>query len=251
MIWVFDSGMGGLITLSYLKEQLPDYDYLYLWDTANLPYGEKDPDFIKQRTFDCLHWMFEQWCSIIILACNTASAHAIRARQQMHPEKKVLSITIPWVEKIVDSWYKKPLLLATKSTVDSKIYQSVLDWFESYNGEEFTSYSWIWLVKCIENNASEWEIILCLDKIWINPQWHDCIVLGCTHYPMITKELEIFIGDLPIIDSWYESAHKLKLYLQHHPEIIVQKKKNPITKYFVTGDSNYCLDEERIKISSS
>lgn len=125
MIGVFDSGLGGLVTLQYLTKQFPQYTYTYLGDVAYVPRGERSPEWIQERTFAGLHWLFARGCTLVILACNTASAYAIRQRQEQFPDQKVLSITIPGVEKTIALGRKKALLLGTRATITSCIYESV------------------------------------------------------------------------------------------------------------------------------
>lgn len=98
---------------------------MYLGDLAYVPWGERSGEWIQARTFVCLEWLFAQGCELVILACNTASAYAIRPWQEQYPAQKVLSITIPGIEQAHDNAYKSCLLLATRATIDSQIYPSV------------------------------------------------------------------------------------------------------------------------------
>ena len=121
-IGVFDSGLGGLQTLHYFKEYLPQYDYVFLADTANNPYGEKSGEQIRELTFNALRYLFDN-CHVemVILACNTAAAYAVRDWQMRYPEQKVLSVTIPGVEAMIegDGTYKHIGVLMTPATMQS------------------------------------------------------------------------------------------------------------------------------------
>lgn len=239
MIWVFDSWLWWRLTLNYLQQELPEYKYLYLWDTKNLPYGTKNPQFLQERTFECLEWMFEQWCTLVIMACNTASAYAIRPWQEMYPDRKVLSVTVPGVEAIVNQWIHTPALLATQSTVASGIYPSVMKrLFPEYKCT-FIPVAWTWLVDRIERKIWTYELVQ--NILWsARNKDYDAIVLGCTHYPLIADEIqEIVWKYIPIINPWWESVHALHRYLERHTEIVLLR--NDWVKqiqYFVTWESD-------------
>lgn len=235
MIWVFDSWLWWRVTLDYLIEELPEYTYMYLWDTKNLPYGTKDPQFLKERTFECLEWMFNQWCTLIVLACNTASAYAIRARQDAYPDRKVLSVTVPGVEAVVNQWVRKPVLLATQSTIKSWIYPSVMKRLFPDYVCRFIPVVWVWLVDRIERKIWTYELVQ--NILWsVRNKDYDAIVLWCTHYPLIADEIqEIVWKYIPIINPGWESIHALRTYLKRHLEIVLQKNDwIPQIQYYVT-----------------
>lgn len=241
MIGVFDSGLWGLQSLLYLQTSFPHTDFLYLGDSLHVPYGEKPWQRIHDRTFQCLEWLFAQWCSLVILACNTASAYAIRDWQIRYPERKVLSVTIPWVEALVSRWLHAPLLLGTKVTIETHIYESVRE-------KAFPEYPVTWYVQIGTGRvqAIEWwqsaaylqEIVnACHLERFIGKV--DSIVLWCTHYPLIREQIATVLPGLPIIDPAYESAHQLVEYLHRHPELDNQITKNATTRYVVTGESSH------------
>ena len=234
--------MWGLISLEYLQAELPQQSFLYLWDTKYLPYGNKSPEFLQERTFACLEWMFGQWCKLVILACNSASAYAIRSRQETYPDRKVLSVTVPGVEAIVEWDYHQAVLLATQATVESDIYHKVLRRaYPSYTSQLQCRVGTD-LVQMIEQWADEQQI---LQQLAIVMQWcddADCVILWCTHYPLIATLIQQVIWtDVHIINPARESAHKLWYYLKKHPEMDVHnqiswKSKRRENQYFVTGD---------------
>lgn len=240
MIWVFDSGMWGRITLEYLQAELPQQSFLYLWDTLYLPYGEKSAEFLRDRTFACLEWMFQQWCALVILACNTASAYAIREWQDLYPDRKVLSVTIPGVEVVAEWNYHHPLLLATQATVSSSIYTKV-------SGRLLPDYDISWIsaspsgrVEAVESGVGMQDAV---DSFFedFDLSDMDCIVLWCTHYPLLTEYIYTAIWiDIPILNPWLYAAQQLVSYIYRHPEIASQLQKNtvPEVQYRVTGEGS-------------
>lgn len=238
MIWVFDSWLWGRITLEYLIQELPEYNYLYLWDTKNLPYGTKNPQFLQERTFECLEWMFAQWCTLVIIACNTASAYAIHPWQEKYPNRKVLSVTVPGVEAIITQWIHKPVLLATQSTVDSGIYASVIKRLFPEYVCTFIPVAWTGLVDRIERKIWTYELVQNILGT-VRHKDYDAIVLGCTHYPLIIDEIQSIVGKwIPILNPGWESVQALRIYLERHTEIILQKNIwTSIIQYFVTWEA--------------
>lgn len=221
MIWVFDSWMGGRKVLETIRMYFPSYDFLYLWDTKNLPYGTKDPQFLKSRTFECLERMFDQWCCMVILACNTASAYAIRSWQEQFPDRKVLSVTVPGVEKIIAEWYKRPVIFATQATIQSGIYLKVLERICPSYQIQAVPLIGKWLVERIERWIGTYELVQNLFGT-IRNQEYDAVVLWCTHYSLIAHEIQEIVWKwIPIVDPGLESAIQLKNYLQNHPEISI------------------------------
>ncbi len=251
MIWVFDSGMWWIISLKYLESYLPNENFMYLWDTEYLPYWDKSEDFIRKRTFACINWLFDNGCTLVIIACNTASAYAIRKRQKTNPDQKVLSVTIPGIEKIVSEWFSRPILLATNATIKSCIYPLVSKrLFPNKNLEYIVKDGWD-LVLLIESQASISSIKSYLNTLSLGSIDWDCIVLWCTHYPLIQKEIEQILPNLPVINPSLESAKALRQYLSIHPEYSSTSQKKLSTSYFVTGTSTYWLWEELISITES
>lgn len=235
MIWVFDSWFWGLQTLKYLKKDFPKLDYLFYADNKNVPYWDKNFIEIRKLTFKWLHYLFDNWAKLVIIACNTASAYSIKEWQALYPEKKVLSITIPWVEKIVYWKYKKVGLLATDATVKSDIY---LKKYCELNEKCFNIFYSIWapkIVDLIESEEKNREKILEVLKAYLNkfPKDIDVLVLACTHYPIYMDYFkELFNWD--IIDPSFESVIKLKYYFKRHPDIYNSISKNSQVKIIQT-----------------
>lgn len=236
MIGIFDSGFGGLQTLKYFKDLYPEYDYLYLADSQFSPYGKKSADWVHNRTFDALNHLFDQWVALVILACNTAAAYAVKDWQKQYPEKKVLSITIPGVEKIVSQNCKKIWVLMTEATYNSAVYDELFTRFSKKDAFlEFVKAPK--LVDAIES----W--LDCDDKRkklvnWYMKKfswWLDCLVLGCTHYPIWSQTFNSLFSKT-IIDPAYESALQFGPYLQKHPEIKKTISCGWKVKFLVTWD---------------
>lgn len=240
MIGIFDSWFGWLQTLKYFRDAYPEYEYIFLADQKNYPYWSKNQKEIKKYTFAGLHRLFNQWAQIVIVACNTAAAYAIKERQKTYPEKKALSITIPWIEKVINQAeeYKNIAVLATQGTLNSGIYYSL--------------YHALWW----KNNTSL-DIIVAPDLVDIVEKWvtdkvfrlktlapyiqkieeaqADCLILWCTHFPVLQKEIKsLYKWD--IINPSYEAAKQLKPYLSRHPEISQKLSKKQNTHIFTTWD---------------
>lgn len=225
MIGVFDSGLGWVQTLLYLREVVPDASYFYLWDTAFVPYGDKESGFVRQRTFACLRWLFDQWCTLVILACNTASAVAIREWQTLFPEKKVLSITLPGIEAIVDQGYHCVALLATALTIRTALYPSMMERHYPQYPLEFIGYNGSGLVELLECGASTEAMRETLQALFSDGLVGGCdaLLLWSTHYPLLISYLEELFPTLPLINPWWEATKKLPAYLQRHSEIVIQQ----------------------------
>lgn len=240
MIGIFDSGFGWLQTLKYFHNAYPQYDYIFLADQAHYPFGTKTPDQIKQYTFDALNRLFDQGAAIVIIACNTAAAYAIKQRQANFPDKKTLSITIPWMEKIneIQKNCKHITVLSTEWTMKSGMYSRL---FESMNPNPWTSMDVIVatdLVDLVEKGITDEKIRKdTLEKYitWLHKQKTDCLVLGCTHFPVLTDTIKSqFHGD--IIDPAGEAVQRFWPYLEKHPDIAQKITQNGQIHIYTTGD---------------
>lgn len=231
MIWVFDSWSWWLTFLENAKKICDWYDFLYFGDFKNCPYGNKSFEEIFSLTKSWVLKLKNAWAQIVILACNTATSCAIRKLQSQEKEigVKVLWVTIPWAEKIIEQWYKKVTVFATKFSIDNKLYKTrvkILDenikvqeiWFEKLAEmiEEFLQWKSTKqaLKKYISSN---------LEKVW-EDSW--AIVLGCTHYSHIIDIFSEIFPDKEIVCPSLEAAKKLKIYLKNHPEIETKLSKN-------------------------
>ena len=220
MIWLLDSWLWGVITAGYVHKLFPSYDLFVVADTEHVPYWTKDPQRVCQRTFTCLHWMFEQGCELVILACNTASAVAIRARQATFPAKKVLSITIPAVEAIARENLERCVVLATQTTVDVRLYSKVYHHHFPHQPCEIHEVCGVWIVDILEDQLIPLDErkaqlkTICTEIAESLPEKfrHAPIVLGCTHYPLVEHYFQ-----QRCINPWLVSAQALKPYMRAHP----------------------------------
>lgn len=236
MIGFFDSGFGGLQTMKDFQERYPQYNYMFLADSKNCPFGAKDGETIKQLTFDGIQRLFDHGAKIVILACNTAAAYAVRSRQTQYPEKKVLSITIPGVEKILTEEHneRKIGILATQATILSNIYTDLFHKFGGKNNPDFQFIMAPKLVELVESGETNEEEIEFIVQEHIN-KFHniDTLILGCTHFPILIEHIKkFFTGD--IIDPSKEAAIQFGNYLERHLEIKDQLTSGGQTTYYTT-----------------
>lgn len=252
-IGIFDSGYGGLTILEQIRKQLPEYDYLYLGDNARTPYGTRSFDVVYKFTLECVKYLFSQGCELVILACNTASAKALRTIQQndlpkIDPSKRVLGVIRPTVEEIGNITKTNHVgILATSGTVQSDSYPIEIHKI-SPNINVASQACPLW-VPLIENNehktiGAEFFIKKYVDGLINNNNQIDTVILGCTHYPLILNEIKKFLPkNVNVISQGQLIAKSLKNYLYRHPEMEVKCSKN--------GTCNYLTTENPEKFSSS
>lgn len=243
MIGVFDSGFGGLTVLKEFLSELPQYDYIYLGDNARAPYGNKSEEAIYNYTREAADFLFKEGCELIIIACNTASAKALRKIQQEflpanYPDKKVLGVIIPVVEIAAELNNVKIVgLIGTRATVESKTYERELNNLR----KDITIYnqSCPLLVPLVEEGwlkRAETKKIL---KKYLRPLKEkkiDVLILGCTHYPVLTKEIKQIMGKrVKILDAPGVVAEKLACYLKRHKEIERKLSKNGKRLFYTTN----------------
>lgn len=246
-IGVFDSGYGGLTVLKEIQKKLPKYDYIYLGDNARTPYGNRSFDTVYQYTWQCVQWLFKQNCALIILACNTASAKALRSIQQNDleknfPGKKVLGVIRPTTE-IIGNYSKTHHvgILATNGTVQSQSYLIEIEKF--FPGIKVLQQACPMLVPLIENNEFENEAADYFIKKYLNELMNqdnkiDTILLACTHYPLIKKRIENFLAeDIKVIAQGEIVAKSLQDYLIRHKEIEEQLSKNKSIQFYTTDSA--------------
>jgi len=254
MIGVFDSGFGGLTILKAFLDRLPDYNYIYLGDSARAPYGNKSPELIYKYTEEAVDFLFKKDCKLIIVACNTVSAEALRKIQQKWlPENystgRVLGVIIPIAEAVVEKVKCSPKknkigIIGTRSTIYSGTYSRELEKLSS--GLEVYSQSCPLLVPLIEEGwiaRRETKMIL---KYYLRPlklKKIDYLILGCTHYSIIFKEIEkIMSKRCQVFDSPKFVAEKLADYLRRHPEIEGKILKEKKRIFYTTDDINRFKD---------
>jgi glutamate racemase len=222
-IGVFDSGVGGLLIFRSVVEAMPEYDYVYYGDTARVPYGNRSQETIYQFLEEAVAFLFAQDCSLIIVACNTASAEALRRIQQEYlpahfPDRRVLGVIIPAAEAVAEiPSVRRVGLLATHATVGSGAY--VREIHKLRPDIEVVQNAAPLLVPLIENNEIDRvepflrEYLAPLLKAEV-----DVVILGCTHYPLLKHQVAE-ITRLPIVSQDEVIPEKLRAYLGRHPEI--------------------------------
>ena len=243
-IGVFDSGYGGLTILEQIRKELPGYDYLYLGDNARTPYGTRSFEVVYRFTLQCVEYLFGQGCQLVILACNTASAKALRTIQQndlaiIDPNRRVLGVIRPTVEEVGKLTKTNHIgLLATSGTVLSDSYP--LEIHKINPDIQVTSEACPMWVPLIENNehlheGADYFVKKNIQNLFNNDNQIDTVILGCTHYPLLMEKIA---GELPrgvkIISQGEIVARSLADYLHRHPEIDEKCSKNGHCRYLTT-----------------
>ena len=246
-IGVFDSGYGGLTVLKEIRRQLPQYDFIYLGDNARTPYGNRSFETVYHYTWQCVQWFFKQACPLVILACNTASAKALRSIQQNelaknYPDKRVLGVIRPTTEIIGNESKTNHVgILATNGTVQSQSYLIEIEKF--FPQAKVVQQACPMLVPLIENNefeneAADYFIQKYLKELLNKDERIDTILLACTHYPLIKNRIEKFLPpEIYVIAQGEIVAASLKDYLNRHPEIEKQLTKNNSVQFYTTDST--------------
>ena len=257
-IGVFDSGYGGLTILDSIRRVLPEYDYLYLGDNARAPYGTHSFEVIYRYTLQAVNFLFEQGCTLVILACNTASAKALRTIQQHDlpriKDKKVnvLGVIRPTVESVPSITKTGHVgILAAPATVSSESY--VLELEKIANELRITQLAcpmWVPLIEAGEHNSpgADYFVDKYLRAILDQDPLIDTLVLGCTHYPLLLKKIESFLQNYAITKSQTHRitpisqgslvASSLAEYLVRHPEYASQLSLNGSCRYLTTENAD-------------
>ncbi|MCG2617592.1 glutamate racemase [Terrimonas sp. NA20] len=243
-IGVFDSGYGGLTVLKEIVQRLPEYDYLYLGDNARAPYGNRSFDTVYQYTLQCVEWFFEQGCSLVILACNTASAKALRTIQQndlpeIAPDKRVLGVIRPTTE-VIGSFSETNSIgvLATNGTVASNSYPvEIAKFFPELNVFQEACPMWVPLIENNEHQSpgADFFIKKNLREIFQKGKDIDTILLACTHYPLLKDKISEYLpAGVKLISQGEIVANSLADYLERHPEIEKLCSKNGERSFYTT-----------------
>jgi len=252
-IGIFDSGYGGLTVFRSIIEQLPGYDYIYMGDNARAPYGNRSFSTIHQYTWECVQWMFDQGCPLVILACNTASAKALRTIQQQdlkqidNPSKRVLGVIRPTAEVIGDYTKTKEIgVLGTKGTVQSGSYLlEIQNFFPDIKVYQQACPLWVPLIENGEYDkpGADFFVQLYLDQIMAQSPNIDTILLACTHYPIIQDKIKAHLPErINVIGQGDIVAKSLVSYLNRHPEIEQKLSRNGENKFYTTTDDTADFD---------
>lgn len=246
-IGVFDSGYGGLTILKEMVKQLPEFDYLYMGDNARAPYGPRSFDTVYQYTLESVKWFFSMGCELVVLACNTASAKALRTIQQkdlptIDPTKRVLGVIRPTTE-IIGHYSKTGQvgILGTQGTVQSESYPiEITKFFPLMKVYQEACPMWVPL---IENNeydspGADYFVEKHLSHLLKNSPDIDTLLLACTHYPLLIKKIKAFLPEnIGIVTQGDIVAASLSQYLKKHPEISNKISKTGQVSFYTTDST--------------
>ncbi|MBL0047484.1 MAG: glutamate racemase [Bacteroidetes bacterium] len=243
-IGVFDSGYGGLTVLKEIVRQLPQYDYLYLGDNARAPYGTRSFETVYEYTLQCVKKLFELNCKLVILACNTASAKALRTIQQkdlagLGSEKRVLGVIRPTTE-IVGNYSKTGHVgvLGTSGTVTSNSYPIEIEkFFPQLAVSQEACPMWVPLVENneFESAGADYFIEKHIRSILAKDNQIDTIILGCTHYPLLINKIKQHLpASITLLSQGEIVADGLADYLQRHPEMEILCSKGSSREFYTT-----------------
>ncbi len=246
-IGVFDSGYGGLTVLKEIEKQLPDYDYLYLGDNARAPYGTRSFETVYEYTLQCVKKLFDMGCPLVILACNTASAKALRNIQQkdlplIAPEKRVLGVIRPTTE-VVGKYSKTGHIgvLGTTGTITSNSYPiEIAKFYPNMVVHQEACPMWVPIVENneIESDASDIFIRKNLENLLSKDKNIDTIILGCTHYPLLMTKIKQHLPDtIKLVSQGEIVAESLVEYLKRHDELEQKCTKGGSIDFFTTDSS--------------
>ena len=243
-IGVFDSGYGGLTILDKIREVLPEYDYIYLGDNARAPYGTRSFEVVYEFTRQAVNKLFDMGCHLVILACNTASAKALRSIQmndlpQIDPARRVLGVIRPTVECIGEISKNQHIgVLATAGTIKSESYP--LETHKLFPEIQVSGTACPMWVSLVENNESQDEgadyfIRKYIDQLLSKDPQIDTVILGCTHFPILLPKIRQYIPEhISVISQGEYVAQSLKDYLRRHPEMDAKCTKNGNCSFYTT-----------------
>jgi len=249
-IGVFDSGFGGLTVLKELVKELPEYDFLYLGDNARAPYGTRSFETVYEYTLQCVKALFDKGCHLVVLACNTASAKALRTIQQkdlpqLAPNKRVLGVIRPTTE-IIGRYSKSGHVgvLGTSGTVNSGSYEvEIHKFFPELKVHQEACPMWVPLIENNEINTpgAEYFIQRHTKHLMELDASIDAIILACTHYPLIQDRIQAQLpAQVSLISQGELVAKSLHDYLKRHPELELKCSKQAVVQFYTTDQpSNF------------
>ncbi len=252
-IGVFDSGFGGLTILKSIVAELPQYDYIYLGDNARVPYGTRSFDTVYNYTLECVQHLFNKGCNLVIIACNTASAKALRTIQQndlpnINPNKRVLGVIRPTAEALINGTHSNTIgVFATNGTVNSNTYAIEL---HKLNNKlqiyQQPCTMWVPLIEANEHTTEggQYFIQKYYNELLAQHPNIDTIALACTHYPLLQTQLQAIVAPhIKLIAQGDIVAKSLAEYLQRHPQMQAQCTTQG-TRNFYTTDDTISFDEK-------
>jgi glutamate racemase len=245
-IGIFDSGYGGLTVFKAIAERLPQYDYIYLGDNARAPYGDHSFEAIYQYTLECVEWLFAKDCQLVILACNTASAKALRTIQQKvlplkYPNHRVLGVIRPTAEVIGNFSKSKTIgVMGTRGTINSESYlMEINKFFPDISVHQQSCPMWVPLVENNEHLGAGADFFIekyVRELLGQDPEI-DAILLACTHYPLLIPKIAAILPDhIRLVAQGDIVSGSLEKYLETHHEIKAQLSVGGMRNFFTTGD---------------
>ncbi|MGX5818818.1 glutamate racemase [Chitinophaga lutea] len=246
-IGVFDSGYGGLTVLREIVRELPDYDYIYLGDNGRAPYGSRSFETVYHYTLECVQHLFRMGCHLVVLACNTASAKALRTIQQndlprIDPERRVLGIIRPTTEIVGDySRSREVGVFGTAGTVTSDSYPIEIEkFFPDIQVYQQACPMWVPLVENGEydSEGADFFINKYVRQLMVQSEGIDTIVLGCTHYPLLEDKIRRSLPpEVTLLSQGPLAAKSLAGYLQRHPEMAAKCSRGGNREFYTTDDT--------------
>lgn len=245
-IGIFDSGYGGLTVFKAIAEHLPQYNYIYFGDNARSPYGDHSFETIYKYTLECVELLFERGCELVILACNTASAKALRSIQQIdlpkkYPNKRVLGVIRPTAEVIGNYTRTKHIgVMGTRGTINSNSYLIEINkFFPEVAVYQQSCPMWVPLIENNEylNAGADFFVQEYCDDLLRQSNQIDCILLACTHYPLLLPKLKSVLPErISILTQGEIVASSLSDYLHRHSAIEQQLGRGGKKQFFTSGD---------------
>lgn len=255
-IGVFDSGYGGLTILNEIRKQLPQYDYIYLGDNARTPYGTRSFDVVYEYTLQCVTKLFDMGCHLVILACNTASAKALRTIQQndlngLDPNRRVLGVIRPTVEQIGHITQSNHIgLLGTIGTVQSESYPlEIKKIFPEITVASEACPMWVPLIENNEHQSdgADFFVKKYIDDLLLKDAMVDTLILGCTHYPLLLEKIKKYLpAQINIVSQGEYVAASLLDYLNRHEDIDAKCTKGGEVSYFTTESAEKFMSSASI-----
>lgn len=244
-IGVFDSGYGGLTILKGLRQTLPEYDYLYLGDNARAPYGTRSFDLVYEYTLQAVRHLFSQGAPLVILACNTASAKALRSIQQHDlpaspwPSRRVLGVIRPTAEALPGVSASGHIgVLATPGTIASHSYRMEIGKIAPLlHVTEMAAPMWVPLVENRESDGpgADWFVKKYIDALFAEDPLIDTVVLACTHYPLLSRKIRAYLPQgVTLLSQGELVGASLADYLHRHPDMDARISKNGHCRFLTT-----------------
>lgn len=252
-IGIFDSGIGGLTVFRSIAERLPQYDYIYLGDNSRAPYGNRSFNTIHQYTWECVQWLFGEGCPLVILACNTASAKALRTIQQRdmpgrYDDKRVLGVIRPTAE-VIGNYSKTGSIgvLGTKGTIQSESYAiEIGKFFPDMQVYQQACPLWVPLIENGEYDkpGADYYVQQYLDALLSRSADIDTLLLACTHYPLLLEKIKQHLSEnVQVVAQGDIVAASLEDYLHRHSEIDTKITQGGTRHFFTSSDDTADFDQ--------